>query len=153
MPAGGRSGSINLDGFLEINIGANTIDRQSLWFDTAGGLVANIGRDINGRSLVAATGGDVYFQVGGFGVTADSRFSKSDNGIQPGILDLRVTGAGGYCHMIRVDQNGVTILTPGQLRIHSKKDMTLTSDKDIRIECNTLVLQERMHLKTFGGSS
>ncbi len=152
--AGGRSGSINLDGSLELNIGANTVDRQSLWMSTAGGIVTNIGRDRNGRSIVAATGGDVYFQVGGFGVTADSRFPNvADNKIQPGILDLRITGAGGFCHMIRVDQNGVTILTPGQLRIHSKKDMLLTSDKNIRIECTTLILQERMHLKNFGGSS
>lgn len=152
--AGGRSGSINLDGSLELNIGANTIDRQSLWVSTAGGMVTNIGRDRNGRSIVAATGGDVYFQVGGFGVTADSRFPNvADNKIQPGILDLRITGAGGFCHMIRVDKDGVTILTPGQLKIHSKQDMLLTSDKNIRIECTTLILQERMHLKNFGGSS
>lgn len=151
--AGGRSGSINMDGSLEMNIGANTVDRQSLWLDTAGGIVANIGRDINGRSIVAATGGDVYLQIGGFGISADSRFADLNNGILEGILDLRVMGSGGYCHMLRIDKYGVTILTPGAMKIHSKKDLTLTSDKDIRIECNTLVLQERMHLKTFGGSS
>lgn len=150
---GGRSGSMNLDGSLELNIGANTVDRQSLWLDTAGGIVTNIGRDRNGRSIVAATGGDVYLQVGGFGITADTRFTDQQNGILQGVLDLRIMGSGGFCHMIRVDKYGVTILTPGALKIHSKKDMTLTSDKDIRIECNTLVLQERMHLKTFGGSS
>lgn len=150
---GGRSGSMNLDGSLELNIGANTIDRQSLWLDTAGGMVANIGRDRKGRSIVAATGGDVYLQVGGFGIEADTRFTDQQNGILQGVLDLRIMGSGGFCHMIRVDKYGVTILTPGALKIHSKKDMTLTSDKDIRIECNTLVLQERMHLKTFGGSS
>lgn len=151
--AGGRSGSINMDGSLELNIGANTVDRQSLWLDTAGGMVANIGRDINGRSIVVATGGDVYFQVGGFGVSADSRFQDLNNGIMEGVLDLRISGAGGYCHMIRVDRYGVTILTPGAMKIHSKSDMVFTSDKDIRLECNTLVLQERMHMKAFGGSS
>jgi hypothetical protein len=151
--AGGRSGLLNFDGSLEFNIGANTVDRQSLWLSSAGGVVANIGRDINGRSVVAATGGDFLLQVGGFGITGDSRFETQNNGIKGAVLDLRVLGSGGYAHMIRIDDNGVTIMTPGQLKIHSKKDMTLTSDKDIRIECNTLVLQERMHLKTFGGSS
>lgn len=151
--AGGRSGSLNFDGSLELNIGANTVDRQSMWIDTAGGIVANIGRDINGRSIVAATGGDVYFQVGGFGISADSRFANLPNGIKEGVLDLRVMGAGGYCHMFRIDSNGVTCMTPGNMRFHAKKDITITSDKDIRLECNTLVLQERMHLKTFGGSS
>jgi hypothetical protein len=151
--AGGRSGSLNFDGSLELNIGANTVDRQSLWVSTAGGIVSNIGRDINGRSVVAATGGDFFLQVGGFGIIGDTRFESQNNGIKGAVLDLRILGSGGYAHMIRVDDNGVTIMTPGALKIHSKKDMTLTSDKDIRIECNTLTLQERMHLKTFGGSS
>jgi len=149
---GGRSGSINFDGSIELNIGANTVDRQSVWLDTAGGMVANIGRDKNGRSIIAATGGDVFLQIGGFGIAADSRFTE-DNNIKEGVLDLRIMGSGGYCHMLRIDSQGVTVLTPGALRIHSKKDMTLTSDKNIRIECNTLILQERMHLKGFGGSS
>jgi len=43
--AGGRSGILNFDGSIELNIGANTVDRQSMWLDTAGGLVANIGRE------------------------------------------------------------------------------------------------------------
>lgn len=156
--AGGRSGSINFDGSIEMNIGANTIDRQSWWLDTAGGIVANIGRDINGRSLMAATGGDFFLQVGGFGVMGDSRFGPKstppqNNGIKGAVLDLRILTDGGYTHMIRCDANGITIMTPGNLAVHSKGDMTLTADKDIRIECNTLIMQERMHLKTFGGSS
>ena len=151
--AGGRSGSISADGSLEINIGANTIDRQSLWFDTAGGAVINIGRDINGRSVMASTGGDFYLQVGGFGVTGDTRFATQNNGIVGSVLDLRILTSGGYCHMIRCDENGISIMTPGNLAIHASGDLALTSDKNIRIECNTLIMQERMHLKTLGGSS
>lgn len=150
--AGGRSGQINMDGSLEWSIGANSIDRQSLWLDTAGGVVANIGRDIRGRSLMASCDGDFYLTVGGFGIKGDSRFPDTDD-IKGGVLDLRIYTDGLYTHMIRCDANGITIMTPGNLGIHSSGDMTLTSDKDIRIECNTLVMQERMHLKTFGGSS
>ena len=150
--AGGRSGSLNFDGSVEFNIGANTIDRQSMWLDTAGGVVANIGRDINGRSIMAATGGDFLLQVGGFGVMGDSRFVTENNSIKGAVLDLRVFGSGGYCHMIRCDDNGISILTPGNLAIHSKGDMTLTSDHNIRIECATLIVQERFVYKGLGGS-
>jgi len=145
--AGGRSGSLNFDGSLEMNIGANTVDRQSLWLDTAGGLVANIGRDINGRSIMMATGGDFYLQVGGFGVTGDSRFITQNNGIKAGVLDLRIVGAGGYCHMIRCDDFGITIMTPGSFKAHSKGEMILTSDTSIKIESPQLVIQERPVLR------
>jgi hypothetical protein len=150
--AGGRSGSLNFDGSLEANIGANTVDRQSLWLDMAGGAVANIGRDINGRSLMAALGGDFYMQVGGFGVTGDSRFSTANNAIKGAVLDLRIFTDGGYCHMIRCDKNGISIMTPGNLAIHSKGDMALTSDHNIKIECATLTIQERFVYKGLGGS-
>lgn len=150
---GGRSGSINFDGSIDLNIGANTVDRQSLWLDTAGGIVANIGRDKNMRSAAVNLNGDVYMQVGGFGVTGDLRFAKQFNGSYGAVLDLRVLNAGGMAHMIRCDNTGITIMTPGNLAIHSVGDMRLTSDHNISIECETLILQERMHLKTFGGSS
>jgi len=153
--AGGRSGSISMDGSLEFYLGANTVDRQSLWFDTAGGVVMNLGRDLNGRSLMAATGGDFYLQVGGFGVMGDSRFTTTtgvNNSIKGAILDLRILTDGGYCHMIRCDNNGISILTPGNLAVHAKGDMTLTSDQNIRIEAAALFMQERLVMKGLGGS-
>lgn len=147
--AGGRSGLLNFDGSLELNIGANTIDRQSLWFDTAGGIVSNIGRDINGRSVMVATGGDFYLQVGGFGISGDSRFEEGginpqDNSIKGAVLDLRILGNGGYCHMIRIDDNGITIMTPGNMAIHAKGALELTSDQSIRIEAPNVTIQKRL---------
>lgn len=151
--AGGRSGSINLDGSLELNIGANTIDRQSLWVDLAGGMVTNIGRDIRGRSAIANMTGDFFFQIGGIGVQGDSRFKEDINGeVKGAVMDLRVLTSGLTSHIIRIDNTGITIMTPQDLRIHSKGNMAITSDSDIRIECETLTIQERMLLKTFGGS-
>lgn len=151
--AGGRSGSINFDGSLDLNIGANTVDRQSLWADLAGGMVANVGRDINMRSAMFNMNGDVYMQVGGFGVTGDLRFAKQFNGSYGAVLDLRVMNSGGMAHTFRCDNNGVTLMTPGNMTIHSVGDMTITSDHNITIDCETLIMQERMHLKIFGGSS
>ena len=62
--AGGRSGSINMDGSLELNIGCNTIDAQSLWLDLAGGMVAAIGKDLNNKSAILNFDGDIFIQVG-----------------------------------------------------------------------------------------
>ena len=126
-----------------MNIGANTIDRQSWWLDTAGSIVANIGRDIKGRSIIAATGGDFMLQVGGFGIEGDSRFSKEDNSVKGAILDLRILTSGGRCHIIRCDDNGITIMTPSNMTIHAKGGLALTSDTLIRIEAPEVQIQRR----------
>lgn len=150
--SGGRSGSINLDGSLELNIGANTVDRQSLWLDTAGGIVANIGRDRNSRSAVVSMNGDLYMQIGGFGVTGDARFEQLNNGNYGAVLDLRVSCGGGYVNIFRVDQHGVTVMTPGNMAFHAKGNLTLTADGNMTIDAASLTMQQRFVLKDSGGS-
>jgi hypothetical protein len=150
--AGGRSGSLNFDGSVEVNIGANTVDRQSLWLDTAGGIVANIGRDLQGRSAAIGMNGDVFIQVGGFGVTGDSRFVKENNGNVGAVLDLRVFTDGGYTHMVRFDKNGISILSPGNIAIHAKGNLKLSADANMEFEAETIMIQNRPVIKDFGGS-
>jgi len=150
--SGGRSASVSLDGSLELNIGANTVDRQSLWLDTAGGVVANIGRDRNSRSAVVSMNGDFYMQIGGFGVSGDTRFAQLNNGNYGAVLDLRVSSGGGYVTMFRVDQHGVTVLTPGNFACHAKGNMTLTADGNMTIDAASLTIQQRFVLKDSGGS-
>jgi len=145
--SGGRSGSLNFDGMLELNIGANTIDRQSLWLDCAGGMVANIGRDINSRSAIVSMNGDFYLQIGGFGVSGDTRFENLFNGNYGAVLDLRVSCGGGYVNMIRVDSHGITVLSPGNIAIHSKGNMTLTADANMTLDAATITILERGVLK------
>lgn len=143
--AGGRSGSINLDGSLEMNIGANTVDRQSLWLDTAGGIVANVGRDRNNRSAMLNFDGDIFIQVGGFGIAAsDQRFKNQDNA-WIATLDLRVF-AGGYAHMFRVDAQGVTIMTPSVLNLYGAQGINMKSDGPIYIDADNLYVNHRMVL-------
>lgn len=150
--AGGRSLSINLDGAMEMSIGANTVDRQSLWLDTAGGIVANIGRDKNMRSAIVNMDGEFYMQVGGFGIVGDSRFVKQNNGAVAGVVDLRVFGAGGFSHLVRIDNNGVSVLTPGNVAVHAGGDMKLTADANMTIEAEGLMIQGRWVKKGTGGS-
>jgi len=150
--AGGRSGQINLDGSIELNIGANTVDRQSVWLDTAGGIVGNIGRDKYDRSLVMSLNGQVLVDIGGYGVPGDSRFATLNNTSIPGVLDIRVMTSGFQTHMIRVDDTGIKIMTPSRLEIHSSKQMVLKSDSTIIIEGEEVRIQNRGVLKESGGS-
>lgn len=150
--AGGRSASINFDGSVELNIGANTVDRQSMWCDFAGGIVSNVGRDLRGRSALLSMNGDLIMQIGGFGVGGDSRFVKDNNGSVGAVLDLRVFTDGGYTHMIRCDKNGITILTPGNIAMHAKGSVKLSADANFEIEAETVIIQNRPVIKDFGGS-
>lgn len=150
--AGGRSLSANLDGMLELNIGANTVDRQSLWMDLAGGSVINLGRDKRKRSAIVGADGDIYLQVGSFGISGDQRFEKQANGIYGAVLDIRVLNAGKRTHIFRVDNNGITVMTPGNMAIHATGNLKISSDSNIEIDCETFVIQERMVLKGTGGS-
>ena len=54
--------------------------------------------------------------------------------------------------MIRADQHGITILTPGNVAIHAKGDMALTADGNMTLDAATMTIQQRGVLKDFGGS-
>lgn len=76
--AGGRSMQANLDGSLEMSIGANTIDRVSLTLDTAGAIVSRLGRDRFGRSIIMQTDGTIAIEVGGFDFIGESATDTTD---------------------------------------------------------------------------
>lgn len=150
--AGGRSGSINLDGSIELNIGANTVDRQSMWLDTAGGILGNIGRDANNVSMGLSLDGDMLIQIGGSTVDTDSRFDKLNNSHRAGALDIRVLNTNTQeVTVFRIDKNGVTVSTPGRLVMYSNQDILLRSAATINIEAEGLFLNRRPVAKV-GGS-
>lgn len=127
--AGGRSGTISTDGMISLSLGANTIDRQSLWLDSAGGMVFVVGRDKFDRSLSAQFDGDVIIQIGSTGtVSDDSRFPDSvfNNGRRDGALDIRILNSGSL-HIIRIDNQGLQIHTPQRIDIVSEGDIRLKS--------------------------
>ena len=147
--AGGRSGSFNLDGSLDLNIGANTADRQSLVVDTAGGIVGAIGRDKQGISAAISLDGKLLLQVGGQGVSKDSRFPEG-NGFVGGVVDIRVFTSGGFATMIRIDDTGVSIMTPQSMKIHANQDLILRSNSRVYIEGEDVLIQKRQVLKLPG---
>jgi hypothetical protein len=148
--AGGRSGAMNFDGCVDVNIGANTVDKQSIILDTQGGIIGNVGKDLRDISFDVSMDGAVMLQVGGGNVSGDPRFVDNVVG---GVVDIRVVNSGGETAIFRFDNFGLTITTPARMNIHSGGDLNLTSASKIQIDAEILVLQGRYHHKEFGGSS
>ena len=129
--AGGRSLHANLDGSIEMSIGADTADRKSLVLDLAGGVIAHYGRDRNGRSIIHQTDGDVIIQVGGPGIT-DDRFKESDNSDtedRPGRVEIHLNrpGSSATNQKIIIDENGITIDIIGNGIFQASGDLTITA--------------------------
>lgn len=141
--AGGRSGSINFDGMIELSLGSNTIDRQSLWADFAGGIIANIGRDKNNISLGMSLDGDLLVQIGGNGVVGDSRFSSLNNSFRGGALDIRVMNQGFTVTIVRIDQNGVSIVSPSSINIVGR-DIQINASGTLDLEGDNVIVQGRL---------
>jgi len=152
--AGGRSGSINLDGSIELNVGANTIDRQSIWLDTAGGMVANIGKDKNNISAAMSLDGELLLQIGGKGIPKgqDTRFDSiipNESNFTSGVLDIRVVVQGpdqnstSGVAVIRVDKNGITLMSPKSIYLKSNGSINLSSKSNVSIDGESVVIQGR----------
>ena len=146
--AGGRSGMISMDGFLSLNIGANTIDRQSVWADYAGGIVANIGRDLRGRSYIGNYDGDVFIQIGGssIGNSTDSRFDDQNDAFRQGVFDMRVVQGssqgsnGGQLLVIRADGEGLKIASYGRVEISASQDMVFRTRGTMHFDCEEAIM-------------
>ncbi len=159
--AGGRSGTLSLDGMLSMSIGANTADRQSLWLDCAGGIVAAVGRDKFQRSISATLDGDLFMQVGGSTINDDSRFPSVtfNNEARDGVIDIRVWNSGSF-HTIRIDNQGIKIHTPQRIDIVSEGDMRFKSvNSNIYFDAESIYFyssegsSSRMVLKATEGSA
>lgn len=142
--AGGRSGSINLDGSIELNVGANTKDRQSIWLDTAGGMIANIGKDKNNVSAAVNMDGQLLLQIGGFGISQDSRFNSNNNAYTSGAIDIRVLVEGANAAVIRVDKNGIFLISPTKIYLESNGSIDIRSSSNISITGETVTIQDRV---------
>jgi hypothetical protein len=178
--AGGRSLHANLDGSVELSVGANTIDRLSWVMDTAGGIVARIGRDRYGRSAVVQMDGSLAMEIGGYDFVgpsaeiafADRRFSdrvktlkKDPNIFRAGKVVIRVrrantAGTGpdadkdNLDQVIIIDEKGVSVQATGQLSLKSTMDMVLQSGGKIVLDGKDVVFytgsQQRSVLRQGG---
>lgn len=127
--AGGRSGTLNFDGHLSVNVGASTSDRQSLWTDFAGGIVSQVGRDKRGVSWAAHMDGDLVLQLGGAGIgnTFDSRFDDLNDGARIAALDIRIMAGDRPMTIFRLDSMGVHVATEGRMNFDANQGMSFTT--------------------------
>lgn len=168
--AGGRSVVLNLDGSLETSIGANTIDRVSWTLDTAGALIARLGRDRQGRSAIIQADGYVAVEIGGWdfigedgtdsvdtrfvgqGISRSKGLKKDPFRFKGGKLTIRIRRTdsnnrskpdpSGNDHLIIIDDTGITIQSAGSLNLISKQTMTLQSDANICFNAPNIVAFE-----------
>lgn len=124
--AGGRSVHANLDGSMEMSVGADTADRKSLVLDLAGGVVSHYGRDRNGRSIIQQLDGDVIIQVGGNGLE-DPRFDDTSD--RPGRVEIHLNrpGSSATNQKIIIDENGITISVVGNGIFKTTGDLTISA--------------------------
>ena len=165
--AGGRSLQLSLDGSLETSIGANTIDRISWTLDTAGALVARIGRDKNGRSAIVQTDGSVALEIGGWDFVGtkttdevDQRFVGDGCGRENSLPQDKKRFRGGKLvirvrrsdptidgpdnkqddHFIIIDDSGISIQSAGTMEFVSKSSMILKSSATIELDAPNIQL-------------
>ena len=62
---GGKSLHANLEGSIEMSVGKDNCDQKSIVLDTAGSIIAWLGKDKNNRSAIIQTDGDFLLNVGG----------------------------------------------------------------------------------------
>ena len=150
--AGGRSATLNFEGMINTSIGANTVDRQSLWLDTQGGIIARIGADINGISSATQTDGDVYLQIGGQslsknGLDPDNRFQDpkfNDTVLRTNRLEIRVMqGNGPSFSKVLIDNRGIIFSTPENMEFRADKDVFFYTGGNIFL--NTESIKHYMH--------
>tara|TARA_A200000159_G_scaffold164670_1_gene195407 strand:- start:4248 stop:6599 length:2352 start_codon:yes stop_codon:yes gene_type:complete len=82
---GGKSANINFEGAVDVSVGKDNTDQKSLVLDTAGSMIAWLGKDEAGRSLVLQTDGAMAINVGG-----RSTDKKGEDTFHHGRFDLRV---------------------------------------------------------------
>ena len=85
---GGVSANVNMEGSLELSIGADNVDNKSMILDTAGSLIMWLGKDKNNRSMIFQSDGDVLVNVGGS--YSSGANPNSEPTFNPGRFDLRV---------------------------------------------------------------
>lgn len=126
--AGGRSIHMNLDGSMEMSIGADTLDTKSILMDLQGAHVSRFGRDKNNRSIIHQSDGDIILQVGGKGLKdGDGRFDKSEED-HPGRIEIHLNrGEDKEPQKIIIDENGITISVEGNAVYSSTGDTTISA--------------------------
>ena len=127
--AGGRSLSMNLDGSLELAVGADQADGKSVVLDTAGSMLARVGKDKNDNSIVLAADGNATLIVGA------SNKSGEAIRIPGGNLKIFVENANGGCASIEVISGNIHVRSApgGNIVFESSRNIIMSAGRDVLI--------------------
>lgn len=120
LHSGGRSGLINMEGSLEMSVGADQIDNKSIMLDAAGSMVAWLGNDNKGRSLVANMNGAAILNIGDYvsDLTGNISFNPGELTIRVNLVDEKAVGdikaetttdLSNSDHIIHISKQGIVI--------------------------------------------
>lgn len=125
--AGGRSVHANLDGSLELNVGRDVIDKKSIVLDTAGSIIARVGKDSNSNSLVSQFDGNIAIQVGGDAV-------KGEDIEESNSVKFFIRTNGGY-HQVDIGENGIFITSApdSNIVLQSRNNLILSANGQVLI--------------------
>lgn len=149
---GGRSGSFNFDGSIDLNIGANTVDRHSIWADLQGALIMNVGRDKNDTNISGALhfDGELLIQSGGNTPDNDSRFIGVNNNKKAGCIDLRVFNTSGNLHVFRIYNNGIDVHSESRVNVYANSDITIRTMGRLILDGEEVIINSRKVRKEVG---
>jgi len=89
-PVGGKSANLNFEGSIETSVGVDNYDGKSIVLDTAGSIISWMGKDLNGRSMIMQTDGDMLINVGGTYDTVSLPGAVVTRQMNKGRFELRV---------------------------------------------------------------
>lgn len=155
IPAGGKSAHINLEGSLEMSVGSDSADNKSIVLDTAGSLIAWLGKDDKERSAVIQTDGAVAVNIGGMNGNTwnkgrfDLRVNVTDKGVMSTTNPLlsfakeEVVGTDSD-YIISISSEGLVIAgTSGSnMVIRNKGDLLLESTKTLLLSGTQVMVRE-----------
>lgn len=116
--AGGRSIHANLDGSVEMSIGADSIDHKSLCLDLEGGVISHYGADDRGRSIIHQSDGAVLIQLG-----SDAHSGK---------FELHIA-FGSNSSKIIIDDQGMTLDVQGNLVLNASGNVGISAGANMTL--------------------
>lgn len=147
LDPGGKSANISLEGSIEMSIGSDNEDKKSMLLDTAGAIVAWLGKDSNGRSLVLQTDGSALVNIGG---ANGDEFNKGSfdlrvNVNNKGFVGDEVSDSSASDYIISISENGLVIagMNPGApMVIRNEGNLSIESSTKLILSAQTVEMRE-----------
>lgn len=151
----GKSANVNLEGSLELSVGKDKVDEKSILLDTAGALVAWLGKTADdkdtgepGRSLILQTDGSALLNIGG---TNGDTFNKGRFDLRVNVTDKGFVGESGGSnsaesdYIISISEHGLVIAgmkKGAPMVIRNEGNLSLETPTKLILSANSIEMRE-----------